>query len=190
MVRFNVPEGIAVDEFFQKIVPEQFQEIAAGTDLSLMAGREFTLQFQVEGRRYCLRVRDGKDLEIVEGGIPKPMIELKVSEADWREAVTGKAEGVIDRFTDPTQVADLNRYNKLLATKGTLHLELKKPGGGVMPVDLVFNGEAKPEVTIKLAMSDWVDMQKGEANGQILFMSGKMQAQGDMVFLISLQSLL
>lgn len=190
MTRFTVSEEVTVRDFFTRFVPEQFRQIAAETDLSAMAGREFTLQFQVEGSRYCLRVRDGKDLEIVEGGIDKPMLELKVSEAEWREAVTGKAQGVIDRFTDPAQAADLDRYNRLLATKGTLHLELRKPDGGAMRVDLVFNGQPKPEVTIKLAMSDWVAMQNGEVNGQMLFMSGKMQAQGDMVFLISLQALL
>jgi hypothetical protein len=190
MVRLTVSEEIGVHDFFTKMVPEQFQEILAETDLSVMADREFTLQFHVDEHIYCLRIRDGKDLEIVEGGIEKPMIALRVSEADWREAVTGKAEGVIDRFTDPAQVADLERYNKLLATKGTLHLELRRETGGVMHVTLAFNGEAKPEVTIKLAMSDWVDMQKGEANGQALFMSGKLQAQGDMMFLMSLQTLL
>jgi len=190
MARFTVSQEVSVHDFFTTFVPEQFRQMAAETDLSSMAGREFTLQFQVAGKRYCLRVRDGKDLEIVEGGIEKPMIELKVSEADWRDAVTGKTQGVIDRFTDPTQAADLNRYNRLLATRGTLHLELRKPDGNVMPVDLVFNGQAKPEVTIKLALADWVAMQNGEVNGQVLFMSGKMQAQGDMVFLISLQALL
>jgi len=190
MSRFTVSEDVSVHDFFTKFVPEQFRQIAAETDLSAMAGRQFTLQFQVDGKRYCLRVQGGKDLEIVEGGIDKPMLELKVSEADWRDAVTGKSQGVIDRFTDPAQAADLDRYNRLLVTKGTLHLELKKPDGSVLPVDLVFNGEAKPEVTIKLAMSDWVAMQNGEVNGQILFMSGKLQAQGDMVFLISLQALL
>ncbi len=190
MVRFTVSEDVGVHDFFTKIVPEQFQEISGQTDLSMMAGKEFTLQFHVDDLIYCLRVQDGKDLEIVEGGIEKPMIALKVSEADWRDAVTGKTEGVIDRFTDPAQVADLDRYNKLLATKGTLHLELRRETGDIMLADLVFNGEATPEVTIKLAMSDWVDMQNGETNGQVLFMSGKMQAQGDMMFLMSLQTLM
>ena len=56
--------------------------------------------------------------------------------------------------------------------------------------DLIFNGEAAPQVTIKLTMADWVAMQKGEETGQALFMSGRMQAQGDMVFLMALQALL
>jgi putative sterol carrier protein len=189
MAVFTVPEHITVDDFYKDYVPKHFKEITAGMDVSAMAGKEFTLQFTIEGKSYCLKMMGGKEIEIIEGGINKPMLTVALSESDWRDSITGKIEGILDRFTDPTQVADTARYTKLLSTKGTLNLELTKDDGTVMPITMIFNGEDKPSVAMKLALSDWVAMQRKEVNGQVLFMSGKMRATGDMVFLMSLQQL-
>ncbi len=87
-------------------------------------------------------------------------------------------------------MADTRRYNKLLSTKGTLKVELKKVDGGVMPFSIVFNGQESPETTIKLAIQDWVGMQNGEVNGQMLFLKGQMKFNGDPMFLMSLQQLI
>lgn len=190
MVRFDVPEDIEVEDFYTQVVPRHFKEAISGLDPSTMSGKEFTLQFHIDEKVYCLRITDGKDLEMIEGGIEKPMLALSLRETDWREAVTGKMTGLLDRFTDPIQAADPDRYNKLLGTKGNLKIELKKDDGAIMPVTLIFNGEEKPEVTMKLDLSDWVAMQMNEVTGQALFMSGRLQAQGDMVFLMGLQALL
>ena len=124
---------------------------------------------------------------MVAGGVAKPILTICLSEADFRKAITGQAEGVIDRFSDPFQIADINIFNTLLATKGRLNVELD---GGAMKFSMVFNGEPSPEASIKLALADWVSMQKKETNGQNLFMAGKMQFDGDVVFLMSLNNLL
>jgi putative sterol carrier protein len=189
MSSFPVSEDVTVDDFYKQTVPAQFAELTAGLDLSTMAGKEFTLQFNIEDKRYCLKISEGTNLEVVEGGVDKPMLCLSLSEADWRDAVTGKIEGILDRFTDPTQVADTTRYERLLATRGTLHLELEKQDGGTMPIDMIFNGEEQPSVTMRLALGDWAAMQRREVTGPALFTSGKMKAQGDMMFLMSLQAL-
>ena len=47
MATFNVPEDVSVDDFFKTHVPEQYQKITEGVDLSSMAGLEFTLQFDI-----------------------------------------------------------------------------------------------------------------------------------------------
>ena len=190
MAQFSVPEDIGVEDFFSKHVPQQFGEIMSQTDMSAMADKEFTLQFAVGERTYCLRITNGKDLEIVEGGIDKPILALTLNESDWRDSVTGKVEGVIDQFTDPSQIADPLRCDKLITTKGTMALELKKDDGSSMPITMVFNGTETPQVSLSLALSDWVAMQKKEVNGQVLFMNGKMQTKGDLMFLMSLQSLI
>jgi len=190
MAKFSVPENIGVEDFFSNHVPQQFEEIMSQTDMSAMADKEFTLQFAVGGKKYCLRITSGKNLEIVEGGIEKPILALTLNEDDWRDSVTGKVEGVIDQFTDPSQIADPFRYNKLVSTKGTMDLELKKDDGSSMPITMVFNGTETPHVALSLALSDWVAMQKKEVNGQVLFMNGKMQTKGDLMFLMSLQALI
>lgn len=190
MVQFNVPEDVTVKDFFLNHVPRQFNEVLAAADLSVMAGKEFTLQFNIDGQKYGLRLRDGKNLEVVEGGIEKPMVEVCLKEGDWRDSITGKIPNAMDQFTDPAQAADLSRYEALLRTKGLLNLELKKDDGGILGATIIFNGETSPAVTLKLLLSDWIAMQKKETDGQTLFMSGKLTFDGDMVFLLALQSLM
>lgn len=189
MPAFNVPDDVTVEDFYKNYVPRQFEQITESLDVSAMEGKEFTLQFDIGDKKYCLRVTSGKNLEVIEGGIESPMLALALSESDWRDAVTGKLEGLLDRFTGPGQVSDTQRYNRLLATKGTLYLELTKDDGTVMPITMRFNGQDKPSVTMRLSLADWVAMQKKQVNGQVLFMSGRMKATGDMVFLMSLQQL-
>jgi len=190
MADINVPEDVTIEDFFNKYVPEQFGAEIENTDLSFLEGKEFTLQFDIDGKKYCIRVKDGKDFEVVEGGVDKPMLELRLGEDFWRKAVTGKVEGALDQFTDPGQMADANRYNNLAATKGKLDVELSMEDGSTEKVTLVFNGEENPEVTLKLSMGDWVSMQRKETDGQTLFMSGKMQFAGDTMFLMSLNNLM
>lgn len=189
MVEFKVPANITVDDFFKTHVPTQFKELLANANVSAMAGKEFTLQFNIEGKKYAIRIKDGKSLEVIPGGLDKAMLTLSLSESFWRDAITGNVPGAMDQFTDPSQVADLNRYNALLNTKGTLKVELKLPDGNTIPLGLTFNGETSPEVTIKLALEDWLAMQRKQTDGQSLFMAGKMQFEGDVTFLMQLQAL-
>ena len=190
MVTFNVPEDVSVDDFFKIHVPDQFNKITEGVDLSSMTGLEFTLQFDIEGKKYCLKITNGTELEIIEGGVQSPVFALSLSESDWRDAVTGRVQGTFERFIDPMQIADKTRYNKLLATKGTMHVVLEGDNSATTKASLIFNAEAQPEVTITLALSDWVAMQNKEVAGTQLFMSGKLKPQGDMMFLMSLEQLL
>jgi len=187
MALFNAPKDVTVDGFFKDVVPKQFGELVKGKDFFGMAGKDFTLQFDVSGKKYCLLIKGGSNLEMVAGGVAKPMLTLCLSEDDFRKAITGQAEGVIDRFSDPFAVADMNLYSQLQVTKGKLDVELD---GGAMKFSMIFNGEASPEAKIKLGLTDWVAMQKKETNGQNLFMAGKMGFDGDMVFLMSLNNLL
>lgn len=187
MALFNAPKDVKVDDFFKSIVPEQFSEMVKGKDLSVMKGKDFSLQFDVGGKKYCLLIKDGDKLQMVEGGVDKPMLCICMNEPDWRAAVTGQAGGVIDNFSDPGQMTSIDRYNTLLGTKGKLIVDLDN---GKMKFSMIFNGESSPEGTMKLSTEDWVAVQKKETNGQNLFMSGKLSIDGDMMFLMGLNALL
>jgi putative sterol carrier protein len=190
MAKFKVSENVSVEQFFKDAVPQQFQDMIAGADMSALAGKEFKLQFNVAGKKYCLNIKDGRDVEIIEGGVDCASLAISLGESDWRDAVTGKLEGVIDRFTDPSQLANPKTLSTLLSTTGALNVELKKPDGNVMPISMSFNGGTNPEATISLTLEDWVTMQKGQTDGQSLVMSGKMSFTGDMMFLMGLQNLM
>jgi len=189
MAKFNVPSGVSVDDFFTKHVPSQFKEITAGANLSSLAGKEVNLQFNINDQSYCLNIKDGTHLDVVKGGVAKPLLTLSLSEQIFLDSVTGKIEGMIDRFTDPVEIADPKRLNALFNTKGTLNLNLKKDGTTI-PVTMVFNGEAKPSVDMTLEFQDWIAVQNKQTSGQNLFMNGKLKFAGDMVFLMKLQDLI
>ncbi len=190
MAQFNVPDDVSADDFFHNHVPAQFPELAAGADLSSLAGKDFNLQFDVDDNKYCLTIKGGKEVEVTKGGIDKPTLCISISESDWRDAVTGKLGEVIDRFTDPSELADEKIFNALQSAKGKLNVELRKNDGSVFPFIMVFGGETSPEASIKLSLADWVAMQKGQANGPNLVMTGRMEFTGDMMFLMGLQNLM
>jgi putative sterol carrier protein len=189
MAKFNVPSGVSVSEFFEKHVPEQFNEITAGANLSSLSGKEVNLQFNVNDQKYCLKIKDGTNLEVVKGGVDKAQLTLALSEQVFLDAVTGKVEGMIDRFTDPVEIADPMRLKNLMETKGTLNLTFKQNGNEI-PVTMIFNGEAAPKVDISLDLQDWIAMQNKQTTGQNLFMNGKLKFAGDMTLLMKLQTLM
>ena len=189
MAKFKVPSGVSVNDFFEKHVPDQFKEIIAGANLSSLTGKEVNLQFNINDQKYCLKIKDGTNLEVVKGGVDKPLLTMSLSEQVFLDAITGKIEGMIDRFTDPVEIANPIRLKNLLETKGTLNLTLKQDGNTI-PVSMVFNGEAKPSVDISLELQDWIAMQNKQTTGQNLFMNGKLKFMGDMVLLMKLQTLI
>jgi len=189
MAKFRVPSGVSVEDFFIKHVPSQFKEITAGANLSSLAGKEINLQFNINNQNYCLKIKDGTNLEVIKGTVEKPLLMLTLSEQVFLDAITGKFEGVIDRFTDPVEIADPVKLKNLMDTKGTLNLTLKQDGNTI-PVKMIFNGEEKPSVDISLELSDWVTMQNKQVTGQTLFMNGKLKFTGDMILLMKLQTLI
>jgi len=189
MAKFKVPSGVSVNDFFEKHVPEQFKEITAGANLSSLTGKEVNLQFNVNDQKFCLKIKDGTNLEVVKGCVEKPLLTLNLTEQVFLDAITGKVEGMIDRFTDPVEIADPTRLKNLMDTKGTLNLTLKQDGNNI-PVTMIFNGETNPSVDISLELQDWIAMQNKQTTGQNLFMNGKLKFTGDMVLLMKLQTLI
>jgi putative sterol carrier protein len=188
------PEGIGIDDFFTKFVPEQFtqmKEILNVVDLSFLADKDFNMQFNVEGKVYSIKFKNGKDIEVINGPINKPDFSLYVSEKDWRDAITGKFNKLADDFSgDPTSFIDAKRYKSLQTTNGMLNMNLKKNDGGILPLKVVFNGAENPSVTVNLDMVDGLAMLNRATTGMNLFMNGKLKFTGDMVLLMKLQNLM
>jgi putative sterol carrier protein len=193
MVEMIVSEGISVKDFFLNEVPKFFAEGVKEVKVEGMEGTEFTLQFNITGEAggvYCLKIRNGKELEVVEGGIEIPMIEVELAEPDWRDSITGKVPGSIDVFMSPERAASRQQYDVVAGLKGKMISEMKKPDGGIFKTVMKFNGADKPWVTLKSSLEDATAMMKGEADGQALFMEGNLQFEGDLAFLMQLQALI
>jgi putative sterol carrier protein len=189
----TAPEGISVDDFFAKFLPDQFnkmKELLNAFDLSFLNGKDFNMQFNIDGKVYGVKFKISKDIEVVNGNVDSPVFCLYVSEKDWRDAVTGKFNKLADDFNgDPSSFIDARRYKALLSTKGTMTLNLKKEDGTILPLKIVFSGAEKPEVTINMDILDSLAMMSRKVTGQTLFMNGKMKFTGDMILLMNLQAL-
>ncbi len=188
------PENISVKDFFLNEVPKLFEEGVKQVDTSALAGEEFTIQFNITGEgggNYALKITDGKNLEIIEGGIETPNVLIELSEKDWRDSITGKVPGVMDQFTNIEQVGGTkDQLNTIKNLKGCLNLELNRPDGSQYKVKMVFNGSETPSATLRMALDDYIKMVKKEATGQDLFMAGKMSFDGDVTFLLQLQNVI
>jgi putative sterol carrier protein len=90
------------------------------------------------------------------------------------------------------------RFNKE-ASKGlnaVYQFDLAGDGGGKWYVtianetcDVKEGAHPSPNITIQMQASDYLDMVTGKANGQVLFMTGKLRIQGDMGLALRMQNL-
>jgi putative sterol carrier protein len=190
----TAPEGISVDDFFTNFVPEQFNKmknVFNVVDLSFLGGNDFNMQFNVEGKVYGIKFKNGQDIEVVNGAVDKPAVTLHISEKDWRDAVTGKFNKMADDFTgDPSSFIDAKRYSALQSTNGMVNMNLKKNDGGTLPLKVVFNSVETPAVTVNLDMVDGLAMLNRVTDGMKLFMEGRLKFTGDMTLLMKLQNLM
>ena len=185
------PKDIKVSDFFKNEVPKVFKEGLGKVNTASLQGTEFSLQFNITGAgAYCLKVKDGKDLQIVEGGVDKADIMLELSEKDFRDSISGIVPGTMDIFMNMDQVANRDKLDQVKKVAGTLNLDLTKPDGGVFKIKMVFSGSSQPQASLKMILDDYIKMTKKEVDGQSLFMSGKMGFEGDMMFLIQLQGVM
>ena len=79
----------------------------------------------------------------------------------------------------------------------TIQYEISGEGGGTWHA-VVKDGACtvapgpgtNPSLTLQMAAQDWLDMTSGKANGQMLFMSGKLKLKGDMGLAMKLAKLM
>jgi putative sterol carrier protein len=187
---FDAPEDVTVEGFFKEYLFEKMMEVRETADLSWLEGKDFTTSYQVNGSRYGMSIKDGTDLEVVDGGIEPAMLEIRMSEKFWRDMATGKIESGMDSFILPGgSDEDKDRYNALQDIKGTLKINMEI-GDEVEEISMVLNGDSQPEAIITIAVEDFVSMTSGETDGPSLVMNGRLQIDGDITFLLSVQEML
>ncbi|KAF8925644.1 hypothetical protein BGZ52_006654 [Haplosporangium bisporale] len=91
------------------------------------------------------------------------------------------------------------RKEQVSKVKGVFQFDVKNEAGKTWTLDLK-NGEGsiqtgtisgkKPDITIEIADQTFVDLAEGKANGQKLFMSGKIKAKGAVMLATKLDAVL
>ncbi len=182
----DVPQDVTVKDYFQNYVPKMFEEQSGGKSIPGMEDTEFTLQFTIDGTVMGIVVKNANELQVVDGGVDNAMMAVEISEAVWREAITGKLPGS-EMFTDLGQTASRKMYDAVRGVKGTLDLELSDPD---VSIKIVFNGAGSPSATLRASAATWNEMQTGQLPGPMAFMQGKLKMEGDMAFVMSLNALM
>ncbi len=185
-------DDVTVKEYFNEYVPKIFAEQLQATAVSGMDGTEAKIMFNIAGdeaQTWSIVIKDAKDLQVVQGPVPEPLVTLDMDEGTWRDAVTGKLPGAIDMFTDVNKVANRARYDKISDMKGTLVLNLARADGSPIDLAVSFNGAERPKATFTCSIDCWKDLSSGKVTGVTAFMGGKLKIEGDMPFAIELSNL-
>ncbi|MDD5224416.1 MAG: SCP2 sterol-binding domain-containing protein [bacterium] len=189
-------EGIGMKEFFTEYVRGNVEKAIRETPMPGMDGTEFTVQFKITGEtgyKYCLKITDGRKLDIIEGGIPRPMMEFEMSEADWLDGISEAGElggALINQKLDDARIA-VNRknYDFLKVVRGKIEVEIIRPGQPSAKSITRFNQAEAPAAAMVMSLDDLRAIFKGEINSQVAFMAGKIKIKGDVGLLIKIAGL-
>ena len=88
------------------------------------------------------------------------------------------------------------KADRAAGTNAVIQYEISGEGGGTWHA-VVKDGACtvapgpgtNPSLTLQVSGQDWLDMTAGKANGQMLFMSGKLKLKGDMGLAMKLGSM-
>lgn len=188
----EIEEDITVSEYFEKCVPQLFEEQIAKASVLGMEGTVAKLTFVIKGEEtntYSLVVKDAKELEVIKGTVDNPLLTLELDEDVWREAVTGKLGQAVDMFMDLGQMANRSRFDKVSSLAGSMVLELTRESCPNVKMKAIFNEKETPSVTFRCSIDDWIAISKGELPGVTAYMGGKLAIEGDMPFALELGNL-
>ena len=171
-------------EYYEQIVPQQLAAALAGAPEA--AGQpELTAVYEItgdDGGTYALRAADGR-VEALADGLAAADMHTTLTIEDWRaSAATGLADPLVD-YVARRKVAVVK------SLKGLVRLELERSDGSVFQSATTFGGQAEPEVTLRMAADDYAAMIRGELNGQMAFLTGKLKFDGNLPLLMQVGAL-
>ncbi len=180
-----LPDDVTPAQFFEQLLPLGFQAQSAGA-----APQEFGIQFSLSGEgggAWHAAIRDGA--MTVTPGVGEANLAVALAVDHWRDAVLGRNGASLGLILPANRPGRPDNSGKAKALKGTMALELARPEADPFKVEMTFNGAPAPRTVLRMAMVDYLGMQDGSQNGQMLFMQGKIKVEGDMGFLMQVASL-
>lgn len=178
-----MPEStMQIQEYLESYMPSVIERFLAERPVPQMEGTSFTTQVTIEGERsitFGIKIDDAREIKVEPGGLENPMLSVSLPE-DVFSPVTRQV----------TQMVGRKQFDEMAKAKGTLTLEVIMPGEWVLPVKLTFNGASDPKATMRGPAEVMLKVLTGELNGPQAFMGGQIKIDGDMMFLMSLSSLI
>lgn len=177
-----MPEStMQMQEYLESYIPSVIEKFLVERPIPQMEDTSFTTQVTIEGERsmtFGIKIDDAREIKVEPGGLENPMLSVSLPE-DVFKPVTRQV----------TQMVGRKQFDEMAKAKGTLTLEVIMPGEWVLPITLTFNGASDPKATMRGPAEVILKVMTGELNGPQAFMGGQMKIDGDMMFLMSLSSL-
>lgn len=173
-------------EYYERIVPQQFFAAAAEAPERFVDDQGLTATYIIEGEgggTYGLRAY-GKQIEFTPGGIEGSDLLTTMTIQAWRASTSDDA---IDPLVDYLR---RGKADVVKALKGRVSLDLTGADEGrSYESSTVFNNTPDPEVTLRMTTDDHAAMLRGDLNGQMAFMTGKLKFEGSLPLLMQVGNL-
>ncbi len=183
---------VDVAELLTEFIPKLARQFIAlrGPDEALK-GTDLTLTVDISGSLFSYTIKDGQEFEVKEGALESPMVFLSIPIESVAKLADMKNIDMLMGMQGTVAGGDVSRqkYNALAGLKGTAVYKLMQPDGEEVVITATFNGAQQPAVTLKLSMEDARAVTAREETPIQMFMSGKLQLEGEMAFAMAMQPL-
>ena len=170
--------------YFEQTIPQQLAAGLAGAP-EAADQPELTAIYEITGPgggTYAMRVVGGR-VELLPDALAGADMHTTLTIEDWRSTVeTGLADPLVD-YVVRRKVAVVKTL------KGLVRLELERADGSMFQSATIFGDQAEPEVTLRMAADDYRAMMRGELNGQMAFLTGKLKFDGSLPLLMQVGAL-
>ncbi len=182
-----VPTNISVKELLTKVMPEISKKTLEEQGRTAeLAGTEVTMTVETSSDKFSFTIKDGIDVNVVEGDMDSPNVRMTISTSDLEKMIT---QGELDMLLGMSSDLSTQKINTLKQLSGAMKVNLANDDGSAYTIQTVFNGAESPACTMNLSTADSAAIIKKEANPVSLFMGGQITMDGDMGFAMGFQPL-
>ena len=173
-------------EYYTQLIPQQFAAALAGALDGVAEQPELSAVYEISGEgggTYGLRAA-GKQIEVLPESLPAADMRTTMTVEDWRKGFASNS--AVDPFVDYIRQGKVAIVKSL---SGTVRLELERSDGSTWRSATIFGGQSEPEVTLRMTADDYGAMIRGELNGQMAFLTGKLTFEGSLPLLMQVGAL-
>jgi putative sterol carrier protein len=172
-------------EYYALIVPQQYAAAMESATAEVLAQPEITATITITGEGggvFGLRAQ-GSEIAYIAGGVDEADLQATIGIDDWR---AGVASGATEALIDYTHRRKIQVAKGL---RGSVTLELERSDGSIFTTTTIFGRVSEPAVTIMMTSNDYDAMLRGELNGQMAFMMGRLKFDGSLPLLMAIGAL-
>ncbi|MBI9076484.1 MAG: SCP2 sterol-binding domain-containing protein [Desulfatibacillum sp.] len=182
-----VPNNISIKELLTQVMPEISKKALEDQGkVSELAGTEVTMTVETSTEKYSFTIKDGVNINVVEGDMDSPNVRMTISNDDLLKMI---AQGELDMLLGMSSDLNAQKVSTLKQLSGAMKVNLANDDGSSYTIQTVFNGALSPACTMNLKTSDSAAIIKKETSPVTLFMAGQITMDGDMGFAMGFQPL-